>query len=221
MRNSRPKARDCLSEALSSCSVDTSFERMAFRRRKGSLVYKRVCAGLTQRMEVRFDLSPSYEPTAIAHLLPEVRLESGALIPIIAAMTSEHPSARAFSGRVAGLILQQQINNLAPKEQRAQYWFLYAMERANECVNSMKGFMEAWALPFLGDYMSLHSLVGGYERLDQRLPHERRFDLYIAACYVLLKAPRKALDVLERSLGQLGPRKEYSQAFDYVSGLIA
>lgn len=220
MNSERPAVTHSVSEALSSSSLDTYFKRMSLRRRKRSLVYKRTCAGLTQEMEVRFDLRPSYEPTALAHLLPEVRVTCEAVAPVIEAMTSKHRSARAFSGEVGGLLLRQQINNLAAIDDRTQYWFLSNLDRASDCITTMKAFIVTWTAPFLEEYASLDSLVTGYERLDQRLPNDLRFYLYIAACYVLLQSPRRASAVLERHFGRPGPRKDYSQAFHYVSTLI-
>jgi len=216
----RREAVSAISQSLSACSLDESLGRAGFRRGRDSLVYRRTYETVSQEVDLCFDLNPRYEPGAAAHLLPQVRLDSEDVIPVIAAMTEGLSAGRAFRGRVAGMVLRQQIQNLAPTGQRSQYWLLHTLDSADECVHPLKSFIEEWVLPFLEEYSSLESLVTGYERNDQRLPNENRFHLYVAACYVVLQSPRKAMDVLERRFGRAGARSEYSQAFEHISGLL-
>jgi hypothetical protein len=200
--------------------LDELLARVSFQRREKALVYKRSCASLRQAIDFPFDLNSGCEPVAVAHLLPEVRIECQEVEPVIARMTSAMPQARVYGGRVAGLILQQQVQNLAPPEHRP-YWFLYALESSREDLGRLKPFVADWVVPFLEEYSSLESLVAGFERDDWRLPQDQRFVLYVAASHALMGSPRKGLDVLHRRFARPGVRREYAQAFEYLSSLLA
>jgi hypothetical protein len=217
MTSKRQSVKNALAKAFVESSLDECFGRLSFARRKGSLLYKRTRADLSQEIEFHFDLSPRYKPEAIAHILPHIRMKFQPIVPIISAMTSNHSSARCFNG---SLLFQNQINNIAPWGQRTHYWYLYNMDCPDECLGNMKVFIETWCLPFLEEFTSIEAIIKGYERTDERLHCSKQFELCIAACYILLKSPQKALEALERHFGRPGPRREYSQAFDYVSGLL-
>lgn len=208
-----------ISQGLARDSLDELLKRRSFERGGKSLVYRRSCDRLGQTIDICFDLSPGYEPGAIAHVLPQVCIECQEVVPVIERMTSGIPTARAFRGRVAGMVLRQQVQNLAPRERRLD-WFLYGMDRANTDMHPLKAFVAGWVIPFLEEYSSLESLLVGYERGDWRLPNDNRFHLYVAACYVLHGLPNKGLDLLNRRFGQAGPRKQYAQAFDYLTSLV-
>ncbi|MEN6307876.1 MAG: hypothetical protein ABFD91_08990 [Anaerohalosphaeraceae bacterium] len=212
----RQSVKNALVKAFVACSLDGCFERMSFIRRNDSLLYRRTCADFVQEVEFYFDLRPKYKPTAVAHILPHIRFEFQPMVPIIAAMASNHPLARVAKKRFTALLFRNQINNIAPYGQRSNYWYLYDVDNANECVESMKVFVETWCFPFMEEYSTIEAIIKGYERSDERLHSDKQFDLCIAACYIFLELPQKALEILERHFGSPGLRREYSQAFEYV-----
>ncbi len=215
----RRTTASAISQGLALSSMDELLKQISFRRRKNTLVYRRSCSRLIQTVEICFDLSPRYQPRAIAHVLPQVCLECQELAPLIAEMTSSMPTAKAFSGRVAGMVLRQQVQNLAPREERLD-WYLYEIDHAKEDLHPLKAFVAGWVIPFLEEYTSLESLLVGHERGDWRLPNDNRFQLYVAASYALKGSPDAGMDVLNDRFQRAGLRKQYAQAFDYLASLI-
>jgi hypothetical protein len=77
--------------------------------------------------------------------------------------------------------------------------------------------MTKWILPFLDDHIDAASLVKSYEMSDERVLKGRQLYVYVAAAYVFLGNPQKAMRVLETEFGRPGARRQYSAAFTYVA----
>ena len=217
MKTSRTKVKRSLSAAIEAQPLDQRFRQASFVHQRGTLRYRRACVDLLQVVEFCFDLGPQYEPNAQAHVLPQVQVYSDAVVPVITAMTSTRAAARAYGGP---MLFRHQINNIAPLTQREDQWFVYDEDQVHECAGRLSRFTIQWCLPLLEEYRSLADLADGYEQGDERLFFDRRFRLYMSACYVVLGRPQLAMENLERFFGKPGPRRDYTQAFDYVSTLM-
>ncbi len=218
MTTRRKEVKQALSAAIEAQPVDAALLQMSFVRRRGTLRYQRKCLDLGQVAEFCFDMSPRYEPRAVADVLPQTEVCSEKVVPVIRDMTSRHPLANVFD---SPMLFRQQIRNLAPLAAREDHWYVYDQDRVCECADRLSRFALSWCTPFLDEYSSLADLVEGYEQADERLPNDRRFRLYMSACYVVLDRPEQAMQNLDRFFGKPGPRREYAQAFDYLSTLLS
>jgi hypothetical protein len=204
----------CLSEEL-----DPHLADRRFHRSDKSLEYFRPIEAGRQYIKLVFDVNPRYEPRALAHLLPQIRLVLPELNQRVLDMMGDMPSLE----NVDDITFFQQLQNAAPRDVRTgppTRWFVFDLESARQCVASMRGFMEQWTIPFLNRYSTISALTEGYEQQDECLPHDRRFWLFIAAAYTLLEQPAKAMQVLESRFGKAGLRRQYAKAFESVSALL-
>ena len=80
-----------LAGVLPGSVLESALCAAGFTRRTGSLVYSRGDAEVEQRFKLVFDAKPGYELTALAHLLPQVVLESVALHELVQRMVGEEP----------------------------------------------------------------------------------------------------------------------------------
>ena len=218
MMTTRAAVKESLCEALGPAGFDAMLAQAGFCRPAKSLSYRRVISGMSQGLEVAFDVRPAYEPAAIAHLLPYVRLESHNLGQVVHLMTGGDANLVGRGSR--SMVFQQQLNNLAPKGRRAVYWYVYDLKQVRDCVAQVREFARTWAIPFLEEYCDIASLARGFEGGDERLPNDRRFCVFVAACHLLLNEPAKAMASLEKRLARPGPRREYARAFEYVGKLL-
>ncbi len=217
MMNGRNEIKKTLSAAIEAQPLNAVLLQMSFVHRRRALRYERKCLDLVQVIEFCFDMSPRHEPGAMADVFPQIEVCSETVVPVIRAMTSQHPAAHAFH---SPMLFRQQIRNLAPRTEREDHWFVHDQAQACECADRLSRFAVSWCLPFLEQYRSLANLVEGYEQPDGRLANDRRFHLYMSACYVALGRPECAMHNLERFFGKPGSRREYAQAFDHVSTLL-
>ena len=217
MMNGRKEVKKALSAAIEGQPLDAMLLQMSFTHRQRTLRYKRQCVDLIQVVEFCFDMSPRYKPEAKADVFPQVQMYAEVVVPIIRVMTSSHPAATAFD---SPMLFREQIRNLAPLTEQEDHWYVFDQDQVCECAGRLGRFAEAWCLPFLEQYCCLADLADGYEQGDDRLPNDRRFRLYMSACYVALGKPERAMHNLDRFFGKPGSRSEYAQAFDHVSTLL-
>jgi hypothetical protein len=203
----------------SPAELDPLLAAEGFRRTPNSLKYQRRLGDGTQHFDLVFDARPRYEPRALAHLLPQVRFVFPELNRRVLDMMGEMPTLEGANG----VTFSQQLQNAAPRHVRtgdATRWFIFDSVSARACVVSLREFVQQWTIPFLNTYSTVAALTEGYEQQDERLPHDRRFWLFIAAAYTLLEQPSKAMQVLESRFGKAGSRQEYANAFEHVSSLL-
>lgn len=85
---------------------------------------------------------------------------------------------------------------------------------------SIREFIRSWTLPFLNEYSSVEAITRGYERKDERLERDRRFVVFVAAAYILLGQPLKAMQVLEETFRRPGAKRLYGKAFEFVAASL-
>jgi hypothetical protein len=211
--------REEISTWLANALSGSALLSAQFERRGGSLNYRRECGEVAQQFRIVFDVGPRYEPAAVAHVLPQIVLESSALSEVVRRMTNGDDSLMPGD---TSFVLRHQLQNLAPKESRQQAtrWYIHDQDEVPVLIAQIKEFLDTWAMPFLDRYQDLSSLVQGYEAGDERLHLDRRFYLYVAAACVQLQQPRKAMEVLEKWFGRPASRKQYARVFQYVEGQL-
>ena len=187
----------------------------------GRIEYARIFNGFRQRVRVLFDVAPSYSPGAIAHINPDVILESEALAAVVRDMISNDTKLEWLLS-VSDLVVRQQLWNLAPPEHRHDGFRRASVHRSTavrDCLDEIWTFAQRWALPFLDQYCDIASLTRGYERGDDRLGLDRRGYLYIIAAYIAQNNIESAAAAIERHFGRPGSRKEFASVFAYVENL--
>jgi hypothetical protein len=118
------------------------------------------------------------------------------------------------------ITLWQPLDFVVPKNAHV-YWFTYGQEDDYVlCVRSIKGYIEKWIIPLLDVYSNVESLANYFETKDERIHPQRHFYIYVAAVFILLNQPMKAMEVLETKFGKPGARREYAKAFEYVENLL-
>jgi hypothetical protein len=187
-------------------------------RSGNSLDYRRQVDTGIQHFELIFDLKPRYEPQALAHLLPRIRLVYPKLNQRVLDMMGNMPSLEDENG----ITFSQQLQNAAPRNVRipALHWFIYDVESAHNHVSSIREYLKQWGIPFLNKYSTLAAIIDGYEQKDECLLYDRRFLLFIVAAYTILGQSSKAMQILESKFGKPMLRREYAKAFEYVSGKL-
>jgi hypothetical protein len=209
--------RDDISHMLSAelaTGMDGFLATDGFFRDDGALQFSRDDGDCTQLIDMQFDLNPTYQPRALAHVLPRVSVILPDVNLVAIEMVGDAPN---LLGSVRATF-SQQIQNAAPRDARhaAVSWFISHEEDARLCISSMASFIRRWTVPFLNEYTTVNALVAGHERRDERLPHDRRFSLVVVAAYLVLNEPTKAARVLEVDLGRPGARRQYANVFAHV-----
>jgi len=210
MMNTKQQVKQALA-ALLSDTVDPLLESEGFSRKSKSVKYTRILSHTKQEMEFHFDLRPRSNPEAIGDLIPHFTLLFPELTRIALDMVATDEQLLACPDITA----RQQFHNAAPGGMPI-YWYLYGDDRDVECVRSIGAFIESWVLPLLNEFTDVAAITKAYEANDKRIPQPRHFLIYVAAAYVLLKSPEKAMGVLKEKLGRPGTRRTYHSVFDYV-----
>jgi hypothetical protein len=209
----RETLRGVLAEEL-----DPYMSLNGFARRSNSLDYVRKCAAGEQLLQMHFTFKPTIDSRANAYIYPWIRLN----FPDVNQVALEMVGGNTWLiGGDSDATFAQPMDFVVPKEAHV-YWFTYGRDEDYVlCVRSIQGYIEKWIIPFLDEYSTINSVANYFERKDERIPAQRSFYIYVAAAYVLLKQPDKAMEVLESKFGKAGPRREYAKAFEYVESLIA
>jgi hypothetical protein len=211
MIETKDSIREVLCRVLTA-ELDFYLNANGFTRDKTSLEYVRPCDAGEQVLEMDFDFKPNMEPGASAYIYPWLRLTFPAVNRIALEMVD---GVLSLIG-AADITLRQPIDFVVPKGCRVR-WFSYGREEDYVlCVRSIKGYLEEWVIPFLDKYTTVDSLANYFTNKDDRIPAQRQFYIYVAAAYILLTQPAKAMQVLESNFGKAGPRRDYAKAFQYV-----
>jgi len=215
MMNTRQEVNKILYSFLS-CTVDAAFEGVGFVRRSNSLKYERKLPNVIQEIKFAFDVNPRNQPDAIADMLPHLTLCFPEISKIALEMVNGDTMLIADAPEIT---LRQQIHISGPGA-KLRYWYLYGDDRDIDCIRSICEFTESWVLPLLNEFTDATAVVKAYELNDERILKQRHFFIYVAAAYVLLESPRKAMQVLEERLGRPGTRRTHAKVFEYVEQLL-
>lgn len=207
-------------DALPASRLEHLLFAAGFTRKKAAIRYDRPLSEVTQRFAILFDVRPRYQPDAMAHVLPQVVLESRILGDIVCRYMAPDESG-IWAPRLSALVLRHQLQNVAPQEHRgaATNWFVGSAADVPPLVERIAAFAEVWVLPFLETYRDIPSISRGNGVGDARLHFGDRAELCIAASYVHAGQYDDAMKVLDRWFGNPAPRKRYAKAFAYVQGL--
>jgi hypothetical protein len=194
--------------AMLAGSVDSGLSERGFVRPAKSLVYKRALTNVVHKIPINVEAHPSYNPGALASLLPAVWLEMKEVNrEALLLVQGNDRLSQLFSGS-SGLILNQPVTFAAPKEAH-ETWYLYEQGTALSIGSRISEFLSRWVLPLLSQLESPRGLVERYEADDSRIMKQQHFYVYIAAAYRLIGQPERAKDVVEKHFSKPGIRKQY------------
>ena len=215
MNETKKIVREKLCRALAA-ELDPYLEAGGFTRGKNSLDYIRSCEGGEQVLQMHFTFKPTLDSRANAHIYPWLRLK----FPDVNQIASEMVGGQHGVIGTSDITLAEPMEFAVPKDCRV-LWFTYGRDEDYVlCVRSIQGYIEKWVIPFLDEYTTVKSLTDYYETKDERIRAGRHFYIYVAAAYILLRQPAKAMEVLESRFGKAGPRRDYARAFEYVACLL-
>lgn len=215
MIDSKKEAQAILCDALAT-ELDDVLAASSFARRANSLDYIRQCEGGKQMLRMVFAYKPKYQPGATGHIYPQITV----VLPELNKLALEMVAGNQRLIGDPDITFSQPIDMVIPKEHHLR-WFTYGPATFGECVTSIRSSLETWVIPFLDEYTAVDSITSAYETGDDRIMMQRHFYIYVAAAYIMQQKPELAKQVLEDKLGRAGPRREYAQAFEYVSGQSA
>lgn len=215
MIDSKKEAQGMLRDALAT-ELDDVLAASSFARRANSLDYTRTCKDGKQKLRMVFTYKPKYQPGASGHIYPQITV----VLPELNELAIEMVGGNQRLIGDPNITFSQPIDMVIPKEHHLR-WFTTGPATFGECVASIRSSLDTWIVPFLDEYTTIESITTAYESGDDRIMMQRHFYIYIAAAYILQQKPELAKQVLEDKLGRAGPRREYAQAFEYVSGQSA
>lgn len=189
--------------------VDQALSKYNFKRRKGSLVYKRKLAESIQEIDFVTDFFPRYEQGAEAHIhpffvwkIPSVSEEALRLVNGNKMLLANAPD----------ILLKQPIEISAPKENHER-WFTKSADDYSQIGVAICSFMEQWLVDLLESLQSIDDLLEAYESSDDRLLKQQHWYVYVTAAYMLKGEREKARSVMESHLGNPGLKKRYSAVY--------
>lgn len=210
---------EIVTDLLRSClpvELDPYLSGEKFRRPAKSLEYVRSVDAGTQRLALVFDAAPRYDPRALGHLLPQMRFIFPELNQRVVDIVGDDVPSLVGSTRIT---FYQQLQNASPHDVRigTPAWLVFDTSSAHACIGAIREFIKHWSIPFLNRYTTVKALTVGFEEQDERLPHDRRFWLFVIAAYTLLDQPGKAMRILEAKFGKPGLRRQHARVFEYVA----
>lgn len=122
------KVGDLLRMALE-VELDCFLSEEGFVRHQNSLEYVRKIKDGAQTLRVHFDVNPTYEPNAIAHLLPQLVVRLDEVNNLVRDMFRGDLSLIGTTE----ITFVQQLQNAAPRQERFVNWFVFDRETANQC----------------------------------------------------------------------------------------
>jgi hypothetical protein len=215
MNETKNDVRERLRQVLI-VELDPYMAANEFTRQNKSLDYTRSSEAGKQALQMQFTFMPKLDPRASAHIHPKLLFE----FPEVNRIASEMVAHESRLIGAPDITLAQPLDFAIPKEARVS-WFTYSGEDDYVlCVRSIQGYIEKWIMPFFDEYTTVESLANYFETGDEGVLAQRHFYIYVAAAFVILNQPDKAMEVLESKFGKAGPRREYAKALEYVGTLL-
>jgi len=190
--------------------VDQFLLKLGFKRRKGSLVYKKKLSEAVQEIEFVTDYFPRYENGAEAHIhpvfiwrIPSVSEEALKLVNGNKMLLANAPN----------ILLKQPIEIFAPKESHER-WFTKDKEDYHNVGAAICSFIDEWLANLLESMQGIDDLLMAYETDNALLLKQQHWYVFVTAAYLLKGLPEKAHLVMEEHLGNPGLRKRYSAVYD-------
>ncbi|WDE02339.1 hypothetical protein [Thalassomonas actiniarum] len=191
--------------------IDGPLLAKGFKRRKGSMLYKRTLPEGIQEIDFVASVSPKYQPDAQAHIQPAFILKLPQVSAEALRLVDEN---KMLLANAAEIILKQSIDMCAPKEEH-QRWFIRKPDDYVAVGTAIRAFLEKWLYPFIDSLESLDDLLAAYEASDTRLLKQQHWYVFVSAAYLLKSEPEKAKSVMNEHLGNPGLKRRYASVYNH------
>jgi len=191
-------------------TADHALFEHGFKRRKGSIVYKRMFAESTQEIVFATDFFPSYEQDAEAHIHPFFVWKIPSVSEKALRLTN---GKKILLANAPDILIKQPIEISAPKKYHER-WFAKSFEDYSKAGVAICSFIEQWLIDLLESLQSVDDLLKAYESSDDRLLKQQHWYVHITAAYLLKGEQEKAQSVMRDHLGSPGLKKIYSPVYE-------
>lgn len=192
--------------------LDPSLGEVGFKRRKGSLTYKRKHSRSTQVIDLLMEIHPRDNPNAAAAIYPRMKIIMPEVDVVLEEMTQK--DSLILEG-VTGGVSRQPIGFTSQKEHVGR-WYLYQEDSISEAVEEIRKFVDRWTLPFLDVYATPEDVISADQRNDGRLVRDRAQMMRVVAASLVCHRRDYADEVMEKYLGAPGARRRYQRVFEYI-----
>jgi hypothetical protein len=195
-------------KALAS-GADARLAEVGFVRSPKGTTFVRTLPEAVQVFDISLALHPPYDPKAIAHVYPRVRLSIRSVSEIAEKLVAENPVLLAHAPDV---LVNRPLEHLVPKTERIQ-WYAYRDDDFHDIATSIATQCLKWGLPFFDDYRTALDVVRGHESGDDRPRAQENWSVFVIAAYVALGRRESALETANRAFGPPGLRRKYAAVF--------
>ena len=193
-------------------NVDAKFLLHGFKRTSRSVVYGRSFKESVQCIAFYTEHNPRYAKNAEAHFVPSMCLKIESVSEIATTLVA---GEIALLAGCPDIIINQPIDFAAPINSHER-WLASGAEQIEQRANEIAEFTEAWVIPLFDELGTPIELINVCTRNDKRILKQHHWYVYIAAAYILLRQPLKAMNLLETKFGGKGLRRDFSVVFDSV-----
>ena len=116
------------------------------------------------------------------------------------------------------IIYAGDIRTMLEKTKPWPKWEAETYDEIPDVIKDISKFIQQHLLDFLNETRTIKEYLSVYERKDPRLRVMRHhhFIVYIAAAYLLVGEPEKALRTLDEEITATALRKKFNPVFEYV-----
>ena len=116
------------------------------------------------------------------------------------------------------IIYADDIRTMLEKPKPWPKWEAETYDEVPSVIKDISEFIQQYLLDFLNETKTIKEYLSVYERKDPRLQvkNQYHFIVYIAAAYLLVGEPEKALRTLDEEITATAMRKKFSPVFEYV-----
>lgn len=211
MINMKAEIKACLISNLEA-KLDPYMAEHDFKRRKASLVYKRVRGGATQTIDIPIQIHPREMPNATAAIYPFMEVHIPAVDEVLDDMISGN---MGLMEGVTGGKSNQPIGFTSEKRHTGR-WYAYQPDSIADIVDEIHAVIVRWAKPFLDGYVTPEDIIAIDQSNDGRLVRDRAQMMRVVAAALVCNQPDYAQALMEKWLGATGLLKRYKQVYDYI-----
>jgi len=177
---------------------DEEFNKIGFKRNKGSLNYFRLINDAKQIISINGNCWPTYKPDFEFHIYPNVTLSIKKITDIITPILGREWGI----SNAPEIIFREPLYCFSPKSENCDYYANGLNDYKNRVIK-IQNFAERWALPFLDKMTTVDDLIDFYNTNNNSIIKGERWYIRVAAAYLYKNDLHGAQRVLEENLGKL------------------
>jgi hypothetical protein len=174
----KPEIQEALIRALRA-GMDSALEVLGYTRPPKGLVYSRTKDETKCLFTVEFASNPSYEPSAVAHLTPALRVESRRIAKLALELVGD-PVLLANAPEV----VQNRRLTMVTSPQMPE-WYIANVAQFGSAIETIGDVFVQHGLPFLDDYATPVGMIRQYEAGDTRALRQQHYYVFVIVAYLL------------------------------------